>query len=93
MTVAIDVENSRSGRYHVTVAENGTRSRHVVSLSDSYYLKLTRKQVSQEELILRSFEFLLEREPKESILREFDLSEIGRYFPAYETEIQKRLSS
>ena len=40
----------------------------------------------------KSFEFLLEREPKESILRQFDLPLIGRYFPEYEREIKKRLS-
>jgi len=34
-------------------------------------------------LVRRSFEFLLEREPPESILREFDLSAIERYFPEY----------
>ena len=37
-----------------------------------------------EELVRRSFEFLLQRESKESILREFDLSVIQRYFPEYD---------
>jgi hypothetical protein len=37
-----------------------------------------------EELVRRSFEFLLDRESKESILREFDLSVIQRYFPEYD---------
>ena len=39
----------------------------------------------------RSFEFLLEREPKELILRQFALPAIGRYFPDYPAEIRKRL--
>lgn len=39
------------------------------------------------DLVEASFAFLLEREPKESILREFDLTVIGRYFPEYEQEI------
>ena len=39
------------------------------------------------DLVRRSFAFLLEREPKESILRSFDLPEIGRYFPDYERSI------
>jgi len=42
---------------------------------------------SPEELIRRSFEFLLEHESKESILRDFDLSVIRRYFPDYEQAI------
>jgi len=38
-------------------------------------------------LVRRSFEFLLEREPPSSILRSFELTEIGRYFPEYESRI------
>jgi hypothetical protein len=37
-----------------------------------------------EDLVRRSFEFLLEREPASSILRQFDLSVIQGYFPEYE---------
>jgi hypothetical protein len=47
--------------------------------------------VTREELIRRSFEFLLEREPKDAILRAFDLPVIARYFPEYEAEIGRRL--
>jgi hypothetical protein len=39
--------------------------------------------------VRRSFGFLLAREPKESILRSFGLSVIGRYFPEYEREIRR----
>jgi hypothetical protein len=44
-----------------------------------------------ERLVRASFEFLLEREPASSILAEFELSEIGRYFPEYWDELQRRL--
>jgi hypothetical protein len=37
-----------------------------------------------EELVRRSFEFLLQRESQASILREFDLSVIQHYFPEYD---------
>jgi hypothetical protein len=40
------------------------------------------------DLVKRSFEFLLAREPNTSILREFDLSTIERYFPEYAREIR-----
>ncbi len=46
-------------------------------------------QLTPEELVRKSFEFLLEREPKESILREFNLNVISKYFPEYEKEIIK----
>ena len=42
-------------------------------------------------LVETSFEFLLEREPPRSILRSFELTEIGRYFQDYESTIRDRL--
>ena len=44
-----------------------------------------------ERLLEASFEFLLEREPKESILRSFELPVIERYFPEYTRDIKTRL--
>ncbi len=41
------------------------------------------------DLVKRSFEFLLAREANTSILREFDLSTIERYFPEYGGEIRR----
>jgi hypothetical protein len=93
MPASIRVEPSGPGRFQVTVTEGGSQSTHSVSLRPAYYEKLTRKQVPEEVLIERSFEFLLEHEPKESILREFDLPLIGRYFPNYESEIRRRLAT
>src|SRR5262245_60277717 len=45
-----------------------------------------------ERLVQASFTFLLEREPKGSILRRFDLSVIRRYFPEYPDEIERRVA-
>ena len=42
-----------------------------------------------DDLLRRSFEFLLAREPKASILGQFDLPVIGSYFPEYEAEITR----
>jgi hypothetical protein len=41
-----------------------------------------------EDLVARSFEFLLEREAPTSILRTFALADIERYFPDYPTTIR-----
>jgi hypothetical protein len=38
-----------------------------------------------------SFRFLLEREPREAILRRFELPLIGHFFAEYEAEIGRRL--
>jgi hypothetical protein len=92
MPASIRVEPSGPGRFQVTVTEGSGQTAHTVSLSRDYYEKLTRKLVPEEVLIERSFRFLLEREPKESILRKFDLPLIGRYFPDYENEIRRHLA-
>jgi hypothetical protein len=42
-------------------------------------------------LVEASFAFLLERESPASILRSFELTEIGRYFPDYEPTICGRI--
>jgi hypothetical protein len=47
--------------------------------------------VAPGELVRASFEFLLEREPATSILREFSLDVISQYFPGYPAEIRARL--
>ena len=59
-----------------------------VTLDDDYYQELTEGKCSKEELIGKSFKFLLKREPKESILREFNLKIIKKYFPEYEERIK-----
>ncbi len=48
--------------------------------------------LDQEQIVRESFEFLLEREPSTSILPEFSLEEIGRYFPEYFQELPTRLT-
>jgi len=77
----------------VTVTDKTSSTRHRVTLKRQDYERLSRGRCSPEECVRTSFEFLLEREPKESILREFDLTIIGRYFPEYEAELARRISS
>jgi hypothetical protein len=75
----------------VSVEEGGERSRHavVVSAADAQRWGGGDEPAEVEDLVRRSFEFLLEREPPGSILREFDLSVIQRYFPEYEARIKR----
>ena len=70
--------------FHVTIADADGQSKHVVTVHEPYYMELTGGSMSAEELIRKSFEFLLEREPKESILKKFELPKIQKYFPEYE---------
>ena len=56
-------------------------------------LRLTAGKHTPERCVEVAFRFLLDREPKESILARFDLSVITRYFPEYEVEIKRKLSN
>ncbi|MGB2691550.1 MAG: hypothetical protein WBB48_04295 [Thermodesulfobacteriota bacterium] len=73
--------------FRVEVIEGDTRTSHNVELNKDDYQSLTDGKVSPEEFIQCSFEFLLEREPKESILSSFNVSVISRYFPEYGRDI------
>jgi hypothetical protein len=92
MAATIEVEKIDNSKFRVRVIEAGSETTHDVTVSRNDYTRLTSGKTEPEELVRRSFEFLLEREPKESILTRFDLSVIGRYFPEYEREIRRRLS-
>jgi hypothetical protein len=58
-----------------------TQTTHVVRVSRAEQERYGNGDV--KGLVRRSFEFLLDREPNTSILREFDLATIERYFPEY----------
>jgi hypothetical protein len=88
--MTIRVENAGADAYQVTV-EAASVTRHSVTVTPEYCRKLTGGRVSAEKLIVKSFEFLLERESNTSILSSFDLPVIQRYFPEYERTIGERL--
>ncbi len=76
-------------RFDVIIKENGSETLHTVTLHREYYRTLGVEK-SPDELVEKSIEFLLEREPKTSILPAFDIKQISEYFPEYEKEIVKR---
>jgi hypothetical protein len=84
----IEVKKKNEKEFAVVVDEEGSKTEHTVTLNDDYYQRLTGGRITKEELIKKSFQFLLERESKESILSRFNLEIIKRYFPEYEEEIR-----
>ena len=85
----ISVTAVEPGHFRVEVSDGGTRTVHDVTASDADVERYGGDD--PERLIEQSFRFLLEREPKESILRSFELPVIERYFPEYPQEIRRRL--
>jgi hypothetical protein len=62
------------------------RSRHCVTVPARF------GDEDLERVVRTSFEFLLERESVCSIMSEFSLDVISRYFPEYEDELPRRLA-
>ncbi len=85
----IDVKLTKAAdpyEFDVTVREGGTESRHHVTMTESTYRNLSGEKVDPKRVIQAAFEFLLDREPKESILSSFDVTVISRYFPSFEED-------
>jgi hypothetical protein len=77
----------RSGAiYHVVVDDGRGFTTHEVTVWPSDLARYA-PDATPEQLIEASFQFLLEREPKESILHRFELPTIEQYFPDYPARI------
>jgi hypothetical protein len=87
----IQVSKKSDQEFVVTIKEKETQTEHLVTLDDKYYQNLTNGEIPKEDLVKKSFVFLLQREPKESILSKFDLRIIKNYFPEYEEKIKQEL--
>ncbi|HEX6208029.1 MAG TPA: hypothetical protein VF058_06665 [Actinomycetota bacterium] len=75
--------------FFVRVDDGSTQTTHTVTVSDEDFERLGSGYGSREDFVTACFEFLLEHEPKESILSTFDVSVIPRYFPEFEDEIRR----
>ena len=92
MAHKIEVETVSEGTFRVRVSDGKRETSHVVTLKPADYQRISSGKLEPPELVRIAFEFLLENEPKESILGRFDLPLIGRYFPNFEAEMRRRLA-
>ena len=79
--------------FEVVVREGKGESRHQVTMSRETCARLAGGNHAPERVIDAAFRFLLDREPKESILGRFDVTVIARYFPQFERELPEYLST
>ena len=90
MPVEIAVQSQRRGQggeCQVTVSDGKSQTTHIVTIQGSCRDKLADHEIPVERLVEKLFEFLLAREPKESILGSFPLPVISRYFPEFDQPI------
>ena len=78
--------------FEVVVREREGETRHRVTISPEMCGRLTAGKHTPERCLEAAFRFLLDREPKESILGTFDVTVISRYFPEFERELPNYLS-
>jgi hypothetical protein len=86
------VESLGPRQFRVRVREGGSETTNIVGIPGDFESGHGLLPVPLETLVGRSFEFLLEREPANAILKRFTLDEISRYFPQYLGEIAHSLS-
>ncbi len=79
--------------FGVTIRDGRGETSHRVMLTQDMRERLAGVRHPPEDLIHAAFRFLLDREPKESILAAFDIGTISRYFPEFERELPKYLGS
>jgi len=80
------------GEFGVEVTEGKEITGHKVRLPAGFLDDLLLGDVDQELIVRETFDFLLERESATSILSEFSLVDVSRYFPEFPEELQRRLS-
>jgi hypothetical protein len=76
------------GHFRVEVVEGASSTAHDVVVPPDTIARLGWSG-TPEELLRGSFEFLLRRERKESILPSFTIDVIGRYFPEWEAAARR----
>lgn len=79
----------RGWECRVTVGDDPAATTHAVAVDSALLERLRPGATDPEQLVRDSFAFLLRREPRESILRRFELPVIGRYFPEWEGEVRR----
>jgi hypothetical protein len=89
---SVSITERADGSFRVDVTDGRTTTTHSVTIPEGFASRIGCGGTDPGELVRKSFEFLLEREPPSSILREFSLDVISRYFPEYQREIGAKLS-
>ncbi|PPD43944.1 MAG: hypothetical protein CTY15_08625 [Methylocystis sp.] len=72
--------------FSVIVRDARGETRHSVTMTQKDLIRLSHGH-DPADIVQAAFRFLLDREPKESILARFDVSVIARYFPQFEERL------
>src|SRR3990167_1765065 len=82
-------QKEESWTFLVELGHGDNLAEYYVDVDRDYWTKLTGRRIEPAELIEITFKFLLDKEQKEMIMKKFNLSEVNKLFPQYETEIKR----
>jgi hypothetical protein len=88
--VQVEVNHAADDRFAVTITEAESATTHEVTATAAQVDRIAAGR-DPADLVEASIRFLLDREPKESIMGRFDLDTISRFFSEYETKIGEYL--
>jgi hypothetical protein len=91
MTTSITITALDPDSFGVQLEDGATTTSHRVHVPAGLIADLGLADVDRELIVRETFAFLLEREPPSSILGEFSLDVIPRYFPEYHDDLRRRL--
>ena len=81
------------GSFRAEVTEGPLTTSHRVTIPDGLAEDLGIEGADAELLVQETMRFLLEREPATSILPQFSLDDVPRYFPEFLQDLRRRLSA
>ena len=91
MVSGIRITPAGSHEFGVEVTQGEETTSHRVIVPQSLLDEWGLEDSVAEDVVRESFAFLMEREPASSILPEFSLAIISRYYPEYKDELPERL--
>jgi hypothetical protein len=91
MTTGVTITAIDPDSFGVQLEDGATTTSHRVHVPAALMEDLGLADVDRGLIVRETFAFLLEREPPSSILGEFSLDVIPRYFPEYHDELRRRL--
>jgi hypothetical protein len=79
------------GSFRAEITEGPLTTGHRVSVPEGLLDRLGLSQVDEELVVRETIRFLLEREPATSILPDFSLEDVPKYFAEFPEELRQRL--
>ena len=76
-------------QFEVVIRDWSGETHYQVTMSAVTFERLSGGNATPEECVHAAFRFLLDREPKNSVLRRFDVSVIEHFFPEFFREFPR----